>query len=320
MRQLLEQTVLLPCVFAVEYDTIPNINLYHLKKILFDYCIVCDTPDFSCAKMVLEYAKSGNTRTHQHAKEVIEKLRKQGRLLPLVYVSKTRPTKADCFLDKIALLQGSKDCDVFSNCLIPKCTKTGMTANNANIHDMALLHKSNWLNKERNSVRLDRSIDHFTIALQLLLESSKSVNFIDPYLDPSRHDYKEFYKIFSICNNNPNCSEINIHRVCYTDSGTQREVKDKAYWESVFRKDLQKYNTNNKASVYIWPDFHDRYILTNLMGFSLPYGISTTKDSSELTGKTIWTKLSFNDNINLQMVFNESKLKNNNINSYKFQL
>ncbi|MCB5259375.1 MAG: hypothetical protein LHW48_02735 [Candidatus Cloacimonetes bacterium] len=319
MRPLLEKAVLLPCVFAIDFDSIPNVNLYHLKKMLFDFCVVCDTPDYACTKAVLEYAKSGNTRSHRHAKEVIEKLRKQGRLHTLNHSTKAKQKKTGCFLDNVLLIH-SDDYEVFSNCQKSTIQDAVTVVGNINVNDMASLHKSEWLNKERSSIRLERSIDHFIAALKLLLETSKSINFIDPHLDPSRHDYEDFFKIFSICNDNNNCSEINIHRVCYTGSGAQKERQSREYWENIFRDKLQGYNTNNKAHVYIWPDFHDRFILTNLMGFSLPYGISTTKDTTELTGKTVWTKLSFSDNNNLQNVYNDNKLLNNNTNSYKFEL
>ena len=42
------------------------------------------------------------------------------------------------------------------------------------------------------------------------------------------------------------------------------------------------------AEVFIWRDFHDRYLISNLIGISLPNGFDVSKAAGDFT---TWTRL-----------------------------
>ena len=41
-----------------------------------------------------------------------------------------------------------------------------------------------------------------------------------------------------------------------------------------------------QAQVFVWDDFHDRYLISNLVGISLPYGFGSTQDPNSVTRRT----------------------------------
>jgi hypothetical protein len=54
-------------------------------------------------------------------------------------------------------------------------------------------------------------------------------------------------------------------------------VIDNKQWEKIFRNNFEKlfYNAGLQAEVFIWDDFHDRYLITDIIGINLPYGFDT---------------------------------------------
>ena len=83
---------------------------------------------------------------------------------------------------------------------------------------------------------------------------------------------------------------IEIHRVCFTGSGPNRNIIAGPEWESHFRNawggSLQAAGLS--VEVYVWDDFHDRYLISNLVGISIPNGFDTTPN---LANTTTWTRL-----------------------------
>jgi hypothetical protein len=54
------------------------------------------------------------------------------------------------------------------------------------------------------------------------------------------------------------------------------------------------------GEVHVWDDFHDRYLVTNLIGLSLPNGFDT---SSAAGSTTTWTRLSEADRADVEREF-----------------
>ena len=47
-----------------------------------------------------------------------------------------------------------------------------------------------------------------------------------------------------------------------------------------------------QAEVFVWDDFHDRYLISNLVGISLPNGFDTDRNPTSVTS---WARLSRTD-------------------------
>ena len=66
------------------------------------------------------------------------------------------------------------------------------------------------------------------------------------------------------------------------------------YFERRFRDGLSGLlrAADLKAEVFVWDDFHDRYLISNLVGISLPNGFDTTGNPNSVTR---WTRLGRTD-------------------------
>lgn len=52
--------------------------------------------------------------------------------------------------------------------------------------------------------------------------------------------------------------------------------------------------------VFVWDHFHDRYLISNLIGVSLPNGFDATSNVNE---KTTWTRLGRDERDDVQREF-----------------
>lgn len=79
-------------------------------------------------------------------------------------------------------------------------------------------------------------------------------------------------------------------------------MEDRDYFERRFRDGM---SANLRAAglhaeVFIWDDFHDRYLISNLIGVSLPNGFDTTRNPDSITR---WTRLGRSDRDDVQREF-----------------
>src|SRR5918999_6222180 len=72
---------------------------------------------------------------------------------------------------------------------------------------------------------------------------------------------------------------IEVHRVCYVGSGRSRQILNSSEIEENFRNQLLRITqaAGLVVEVFIWDDFHDRYLVSDLVGISLPNGFDTTQ-------------------------------------------
>jgi hypothetical protein len=57
---------------------------------------------------------------------------------------------------------------------------------------------------------------------------------------------------------------------------------------------------NLSVQVFVWDDFHDRYLISNIVGISVPNGFDTTTAHN---AKTTWTRLGRVDRDDVQREF-----------------
>ena len=78
--------------------------------------------------------------------------------------------------------------------------------------------------------------------------------------------------------------------MCYYGAGSTRAILDLGEWETHFRigLDTSLRSADLQAEVFISEDFHDRYLISNLVGILLSNGFDTTKNPDE---ETTWARL-----------------------------
>ena len=160
------------------------------------------------------------------------------------------------------------------------------------------LDSADWWQNRSSSVRLPRSLVAYKQHLEPILRCANSLQFIDPHLDPMRGRYKEFGDLLD----GIGAPVIEIHRVCYYGTGSSRRILDLAEWEEHFRAglDASLRSANLRAEIFIWDNFHDRYLISNLIGISLPNGFDTTGNPND---RTTWTRLGRRDRDDIQREF-----------------
>ena len=124
-------------------------------------------------------------------------------------------------------------------------------------------------------------------------------------MDPSRNQYRELGNLLNDIGCRDPVPLIEIHRVCYEGSGRARRILDLADLELGFRQALaeQLDRAGLEVEVFVSDDFHDRHLLSNLIGISLPNGFDT---SNAVNNVTTWTRLGRQEHDDIQREFEEA--------------
>ena len=148
----------------------------------------------------------------------------------------------------------------------------------------------NWWRSRSSSLRLHRTTNDYLKSLNLVFKCSNSIMFIDPHLSPDRRNYKEFYKLLEVISQYNSSALIEIHRVVYSGSGQARTLLKREEMEKLFRKNLPESikSSKLKIEVFVWDDFHDRSLISNLIGIQLSNGFDLDDNPQ---AKTTWTRL-----------------------------
>lgn len=156
-----------------------------------------------------------------------------------------------------------------------------------------------WWAARSPSVRLARTLAEYETHLDPILRCSNSLMFIDPHLDPAKPRYGGFGTLLQRAGRRTPAPQIEIHRVCYGGAGRDRWFPDFA---PIFRGALTESLrvAGLTATVYVWDDFHDRYLISNLIGVSLPNGFDTSRAPGAVT---TWTRLGRRDRDDIQREF-----------------
>lgn len=144
-----------------------------------------------------------------------------------------------------------------------------------------------WKVMQKTSVRLARRRADYERHLDPILRCSNSLMFIDPHLDPMKPGYRDFGALMQRAGGRSPAPLIEIHR--RVSAG-----EDMKELERQFRKALSTplHTAGLQARVFMWtpsPRFHDRYLISNLVGVLLPDGFDTSTAAPDAI--TTWARL-----------------------------
>ncbi len=180
-----------------------------------------------------------------------------------------------------------------------------------------------WDPINSNSLRLKRTISEYKDALNLILRHARSIMFIDPYIYPVQPNYANFIKLLEAAGDRPPQSprplvEIEIHNKIREIRKKNGELENKVathqIMENTFRDEFGPVlsQSNLKAEIFIWDNFHDRYLISNLGGIQMSNGFDTSRKPDDLT---TWSRLGRSDRDDVQREFaresNKHKLQFN---------
>ena len=152
------------------------------------------------------------------------------------------------------------------------------------VSSVGRLSRAAWWASRSPSLRTQRTLDAYRSGLELVLRHANSIMLIDLYFDPVERRYRDAVTLLTDAGGRTPAPLVEIHRVAwYDDSGDKRPQSVRV--EDALRPRLAAATAQSGLAfeVYLWDDFHDRYLISDLVGISLPYGFDTTADPNART-------------------------------------
>lgn len=288
---LLAEYALTPDVFeANSYGGSDELRLAHLRIIkdaLLRQGIVRDLRNGDWARLLI----SDQRPWHHRVKELLKKLKEQNRLIQIAPSLPADPNSDSEWCSE-ALATHKPEAPLVG--VIVTRSIADAFHSEPKVASIDRLESTPWWTSCNESMRLHRTLDDYRAALDIVLRRSHSIMFIDPHINPVEMRYRDFITLMQAAGNRHPRPLIEIHRVCYRGSGKNREILDPATIEAEFRKHLTSPLTTVglAADVFVWDDFHDRYVISDWVGIIVPNGFDTTKAPDSMT---TWSRLSVSD-------------------------
>ena len=236
---------------------------------------------------------------HRRGKELIKKLAKQGRLIQFPRALPEPPHDDHGWCAEAVATHNFRE---FTGGVIGTEPIKNTWPNEPLVARIDRLESAQWWAARSPSVTLTRTLADYEKHLDPVLRCSNSLLLIDPHLDPTKRQYREIGTLLALAGGRTPAPRIEIHRVCYEGSGQGRQIKDVGYFKPRFHNELAEplRTAGLQAEIFIWDDFHDRYLISNLIGISLPNGFDTTQNPNSVTR---WTRLGREDRDGVQREF-----------------
>ncbi len=265
-----------------------HVYLQNIKPFLLEEALVRDLRGGEWRSFI----KNEMQRWDPRAKELIKKLDRQNRLR----LSKPAPTMTKTprnYLDWLNEARISHEREQLTGIIISSQTEKELEKRETIASSIEKLSNAQWWQHPNPSRKLRRNTDDYLKHLRLILSHANSIMFIDPHLDPSKKHYKEFVQLLRATHRSDISPQIEIHRKCFFWRQGKRIEPSNDEWEKIFHNGLQEdlSRAGLVVDVFIWSDIHDRYLITDLIGISLPNGF----DVSGSENFTTWTRLSRKD-------------------------
>lgn len=227
------------------------------------------------------YIASTTDRWHLTGKELFKKLATQNRLRTFDLAGKTEPKSDDQWCEEAIASSGMENLEVI-------LTTDAISASHKEctlVHSVEKATNSKWWQGRSPSRIVPRNIDQYQNVLKLVLSNANSLIFVDPHLDPSQPRYSNFIRLLLGAKRNPP-AVLEVHRACYEGSGPNRQIFTGARQAELverFRKNWRAplEQAGIKVSVSVWPDLHDRALISNLIGMRVSNGFDESNDASE---------------------------------------
>ena len=298
---LLAEYAITPDVFDVASYTCEDICrlcLGTIRKPMLTEGLVRDLRDNEWR----EVFKDATRAWHPRGKELVKKLATQGRLIQFPPELPGSPSSDQEWCKEALATHNIRE---FTGRIIVTEPIKSAWLNEALVVRIDWLEDTPWWTARSPSVALTRTLADYKQHLGPVLRCSNSLLFIDPHLDPAKHRYREIGSLLAQAGGRTPAPRIEIHRVCYEGSGRSREIKDVGYFKPRFHNELAGplRASGLQAEIFIWDDFHDRYLISNLIGISLPNGFDTTPAPNVVTR---WARLGREDRDDVQREFDPS--------------
>jgi hypothetical protein len=296
---MLDEYALVPDIFDASAYSNPDfieICLPHLKEPLLQEALVRDL----CNGGWSQYCWENSGNLHRLGKEILKKLVQSNRLRRFPAHGANAPI---CAADWCQESVSASTVEALTGVIAAHATKQGFSA--GEVASIEKLTGTLWWQKRSPSVTVDRKTAAYMRVLHLVLIQANSLMFIDPNLDPSSHNYREFAQLLSSLAHRTVKPRIEIHRSFCKGDGPARTFPNEANWKGRFAPLGQYLSTVGlQAEVFGWEDFHERYLITDIVGISVPAGFDVTGKPNDWS---TWGRLGRDDKDKFQRLFDPAK-------------
>jgi len=257
--------------------------------------------DGDWGKFVIAGARSGPLETT--ARHMVKKLATKNRFTAAPPELADEPDDYEKWCEESKL--SDSRCEL-AGIIVSEAVVAGHTGH-AKVKSVEKLNKARWWQDRSLSMRTDRTTAGFLSALGIVLSYSRSLMFVDPYLNPAKGRYSDFISLLAAAKRPvPPQPKIEIHRVMYEGSGPNRTFPAMADFESDFRGRLDQdlKDLGLTVEVFIWDDSHDRYLITDIIGISVSNGFDVNTDSAD---RNILTRVSLEDKESVMEEYDPSR-------------
>jgi hypothetical protein len=274
-----------------------GVHLQMLKNVLMDQGLVRDLRD---GKWSSHFALAPR-EWHPRGKEIRTKLAAQRRLVRFKSILPDEPADDAAWCAEAVATDGSAPLTG----IVTSAATALQFPGNASIASVEKLGSKPWWPTGACSVRTTRQMADYVRALDLMLRHSNSLMLIDPHLRPSKPKYSQFAQLLTHSGSRSPSPLIELHRVCYEGSGATRNLLSITELQTEFQATLSAafIAAGLTCKVFIWDDFHDRYVISNLAGISVSNGFDTSADPN---ARVTWTRLSREDRDEVQREFDSA--------------
>lgn len=292
---ILDEYALIPDIFDPAAYSKPDLieaYLTFLKEPLLQESIVRDLCDGGWRRFCTE----NSAGLHRLSKEIIRKLAQGNRLRSFPSQLGTDPLNATGWCN-----EGLAESGIEPLTGIIAGHKTKQVFTQTEVASIEKLTGTSWWQSRSPSITIDRKTSEYERVLYRLLRQANSLMFIDPNLDPSSYGYREFGILLAPLRHRTVKPRIEIHRSLCDGDGPRRTFPDLATWRTRFEPlHLILDSHGLSAEVFGWDDFHDRYLITDILGSTTPAGFDVTGKPDDFS---TWGRLGRDDKDKIQRLF-----------------
>lgn len=294
---LLSEYAITPDVFDVgsySSEEVYGLHLQVLKEVMLQEGLVRNLRDGAWFKTFSD----ANRTWHLRGKELLRKLHDQGRLVTAPAARAQAPfSDSDWCTEALA----AHATDPVRGIVVTDAIAAGFSGKPV-VSSVNKLATATWWSSRSSSLRVRRTLAEYQAALSLPLRHANSLMLIDPHIDPTdRHQYGDLMRILQTLRARQPKPKVEIHRAAWYDGGNDKRAQITVV-EAALKPGLASVAAHTGAGfeVFLWDAIHDRYLISDLVGISLPHGFATTTDP---TAFTTWTRLGRNDRDAVQREF-----------------
>ncbi len=291
---LLAEYAVTPAVFdptCYSSEEVCGLQLQTLKEVFLNEGLVRDLRDGEWANC---FRPDGHT-CHPRGKELLKKLVTQRRLVKSPPELVQPPADDAGWCDEALASHRTR---ALAGVIASDATGA-QHVNSPIVSPISKLTSAAWWTSRSPSVQLGRTLAQYSAALDLVLRHANSLLLIDPYIDPTNHhQYSDLLRLLDTLTTRTIKPLVEIHRASWYGGGNDRRPRVQEVVNAL-QPGLSACATRIGISfeVFLWDEIHDRFLISDLIGISLPYGFGTTTWPG---ADTIWTRLGRGERDGLQ--------------------